>query len=283
MDEVYESRDPNEAFSDVRLLINEDRVEQPNHSSIITYLCIRLSSIIRIVMQIAYILFGILIYASDYGKKCYMKVEYIPILIAGTSVLQIYILIYEDFINRHDNGSFWSKLCSFFKFVTKIMFFFFLVYLIFYTPTTKECELLDRSITFLWVYFIIEYVLLFLIIVILSGLITCGMRIFCPSLVIAAFQVVPFRTGASDSALEELASYKFSTNGIDYNLINRTDSEDLIRINADSTACSICLENYTEDCSVRYLPCTHHYHKQCCDDWLKINKSCPLCRASVDI
>lgn len=46
---------------------------------------------------------------------------------------------------------------------------------------------------------------------------------------------------------------------------------------------AICLSNYSPGEEVRQLPCqgAHHFHRQCCDDWLKIHATCPCCRESL--
>jgi len=51
----------------------------------------------------------------------------------------------------------------------------------------------------------------------------------------------------------------------------------------DESSCAICMSQYDEGDEVRCLPChiKHHYHKQCVDDWLKINATCPTCRRHV--
>ncbi len=42
--------------------------------------------------------------------------------------------------------------------------------------------------------------------------------------------------------------------------------------------CIICLENYTQKCYKRNLPCNHYFHKKCIDKWiLKCKPTCPLC------
>jgi len=49
--------------------------------------------------------------------------------------------------------------------------------------------------------------------------------------------------------------------------------------------CAICLTEYVEGDTLRFLPCTpkqHHYHASCVEEWLKINKSCPFCKKNID-
>ena len=42
--------------------------------------------------------------------------------------------------------------------------------------------------------------------------------------------------------------------------------------------CSICLEDYEPDTTVRQLPCNHCFHTDCLIPWLKEHRTCPLCR-----
>lgn len=45
------------------------------------------------------------------------------------------------------------------------------------------------------------------------------------------------------------------------------------------SCCSICLEDYQERDTVRYLSqCGHYFHAQCVDKWLHKNTTCPVCR-----
>jgi len=46
--------------------------------------------------------------------------------------------------------------------------------------------------------------------------------------------------------------------------------------------CSICLENFEQDDELRELPCLHTFHVACVDAWLKINKTCPLCKHDAE-
>ena len=45
--------------------------------------------------------------------------------------------------------------------------------------------------------------------------------------------------------------------------------------------CSICQMEFEEDDELRVLPCGHAEHKECLEQWLAVNKSCPLCSHEV--
>ncbi|GAA0167925.1 hypothetical protein LIER_22759 [Lithospermum erythrorhizon] len=48
--------------------------------------------------------------------------------------------------------------------------------------------------------------------------------------------------------------------------------------------CSICLGIFEDGEELKTLsPCNHYYHSKCVDDWLKIKKTCPLCRTPVGV
>ena len=50
----------------------------------------------------------------------------------------------------------------------------------------------------------------------------------------------------------------------------------------EGTDCSVCLSEFEEDESLRLLPkCSHAFHVQCIDTWLKSHTNCPLCRANI--
>lgn len=50
----------------------------------------------------------------------------------------------------------------------------------------------------------------------------------------------------------------------------------------EDASCVICLCEYEEDEIVRFLPCKHHFHKDCVDVWLRLDKACCLCKQDID-
>lgn len=50
----------------------------------------------------------------------------------------------------------------------------------------------------------------------------------------------------------------------------------------ESADCSVCLSEFQEDERLRLLPkCSHAFHIDCIDMWLRSHKNCPLCRAPI--
>ncbi|KAL7002997.1 RING-type E3 ubiquitin transferase [Sarracenia purpurea var. burkii] len=50
----------------------------------------------------------------------------------------------------------------------------------------------------------------------------------------------------------------------------------------ESTECSVCLNEFQEDETLRLLPkCNHAFHLPCIDTWLRSHTNCPMCRAGI--
>ncbi|KAG8373410.1 hypothetical protein BUALT_Bualt11G0021400 [Buddleja alternifolia] len=72
--------------------------------------------------------------------------------------------------------------------------------------------------------------------------------------------------GLPQSVIDSIAVFRYK------------DGEGLI----EGKDCSVCLNEFEEDESLRLLPkCSHAFHLPCIDTWLRSHKNCPLCRAPV--
>ncbi|KAA8525346.1 hypothetical protein F0562_007236 [Nyssa sinensis] len=99
--------------------------------------------------------------------------------------------------------------------------------------------------------------------------------------------------GATPESINSLPTYKFkikkNRNGNDREnnsgageggvVAAGTEKERVI--SGDDAVCCICLAKYGNNDELRELPCSHFFHKECVDKWLKINALCPLCKAKV--
>jgi len=48
------------------------------------------------------------------------------------------------------------------------------------------------------------------------------------------------------------------------------------------TTCCICLTEMEDGCEIKKLPCSHFYHPECIDQWLIVNKTCPVDKKPID-
>ena len=53
------------------------------------------------------------------------------------------------------------------------------------------------------------------------------------------------------------------------------------RLNESEKTCPVCLNDMDVGDEVRNLPCRHLFHKDCVDEWLRVNASCPTCRMCI--
>lgn len=51
--------------------------------------------------------------------------------------------------------------------------------------------------------------------------------------------------------------------------------------NGSNDSCVICRLDYEDGETLTVLSCKHSYHSECINNWLKINKVCPVCSAEV--
>jgi E3 ubiquitin-protein ligase BIG BROTHER-like protein len=72
--------------------------------------------------------------------------------------------------------------------------------------------------------------------------------------------------GLSADTLASLPSVKYKTQNVQ---------------DGNAEQCVICRVEFEEGESLIALPCKHSYHPECINQWLQINKVCPMCSAEV--
>lgn len=50
----------------------------------------------------------------------------------------------------------------------------------------------------------------------------------------------------------------------------------------EHTQCLVCLSDFEDGEVLRTLPCLHAFHQTCVDTWLRSNRTCPVCKLSID-
>ncbi|KAK7833210.1 E3 ubiquitin-protein ligase SIRP1-like [Quercus suber] len=51
----------------------------------------------------------------------------------------------------------------------------------------------------------------------------------------------------------------------------------------ESQDCSIYLEQFEVGSEAREMPCKHKFHSACIQNWLRVRRSCPLCRFAMPL
>lgn len=102
-----------------------------------------------------------------------------------------------------------------------------------------------------------------------------------PCMLLMASQIdLPSNNGLDQAIIDSMNTYEYKPNGLAQAVIDQDHGNriDEVVIGSEDRACCICLMPYEDNALLRCLPCRHHMHKSCCDEWLKMNNSCPICR-----
>lgn len=81
---------------------------------------------------------------------------------------------------------------------------------------------------------------------------------------------------ATQALLDKVWKVGFTAND-SFEYTNPELPDQKVVIQKEDTKCSICLGWYEEGDDLRILPCSHHFHLGCADEWFKITATCPLC------
>jgi hypothetical protein len=91
-----------------------------------------------------------------------------------------------------------------------------------------------------------------------------------------------------DRLLSEAGQQDQAPAGLDEQTINRINTYELStrQVNRlkdnDDGDCAVCMAEFSTGSLVKKLPpCGHVFHCDCIDSWLRVRKTCPICRAEV--
>ncbi|XP_058206797.1 E3 ubiquitin-protein ligase At1g63170-like [Rhododendron vialii] len=126
--------------------------------------------------------------------------------------------------------------------------------------------------------------------------ILCSMICCCLPCIISILGVrddVNGMRGATEEIINALPTHKFkskekeshssrdSNSGVEEGGFLAAGTEKERVISGEDAVCCICLARYADNDELRELPCSHFFHTECVDKWLKINASCPLCKFEI--
>ncbi|KAK3836950.1 MAG: hypothetical protein JOS17DRAFT_713678 [Linnemannia elongata] len=79
-------------------------------------------------------------------------------------------------------------------------------------------------------------------------------------------------SGAAGKPQDAASPHGSSSSPVEY--LTLEDEQDAV--------CAICLCEYEDDEELRKMRCTHYFHKECVDEWLRLHRNCPLCKRDIE-
>lgn len=73
----------------------------------------------------------------------------------------------------------------------------------------------------------------------------------------------------SKQVYSKIKAVRYKTNGC------------LSTASCSNETCAVCLEDFRIDENVNVCPCTHGYHIECLNNWLKVRSACPICQSEL--
>jgi hypothetical protein len=123
------------------------------------------------------------------------------------------------------------------------------------------------------VILVLVYFAFLMLPLVLITLIICCLPLFIRFLVNYAERLRRQERAAAPEIVEQLPVVQFDA----------SQCEDFGFEEDGAPICTICLSQYEPAEEIRKLPCGHHFHRACVDQWLLFfDKSCPQCRSDVD-
>jgi hypothetical protein len=256
--------------------LNNDIINQNIEEEVLIYVTNR---VYIVVLSIAVSLFvaDVIILPLEWNQSCSPNIK-IWILVSICLQITFWLLVTYKYFMNIDNNSTNHTIVKILEYLCAIGFIGKYIWgWVWYSMVNGNCE--HTHITKLMLtHLLINTITSGLAIILLLLLLVCGL--FINNMVEPHLE----NNGLTDQQLEQLADFHFDGNGVTNNqLENNNDICDthIYIENQKDRGCCICLEKYEQDDLLRVLLCKHHFHRDCCDNWLKIKNTCPLCRHSV--
>lgn len=143
-----------------------------------------------------------------------------------------------------------------------------------WTQNCTECQKTNPQL-FEWVRFLT-----------LFGLFLHFLQIFFPLLIFlcaAAYHGMVARgwikspNAASENAIENMREVPFSAS------VFGPGAAPVEGRDPPPAECCCCMDEFGPEKNIVSTPCFHYFHKECLKEWLKLSKTCPLCRSNLDV
>lgn len=107
----------------------------------------------------------------------------------------------------------------------------------------------------------------------------------CTRLICARIQLNASRRSFARASGSDLSVLERGLHGIEPVIVANFHTRkyrDLCLASKENAQCSVCLSEYHEEDTLRFLPlCGHSFHASCIDIWLQQHSTCPVCRVSL--
>lgn len=218
------------------------------------------------------------------GRSCEQPLEvYLIVYLARGIVAESLLLLIYSLPRywQHENVPLTVDQQGFITIMEKIKLmldFFFVIWFIignWWFYSARMCALTNPTTYYLtFAIIIFGYALLAVPILLLFGLFCCLPFLMMGLRGMNHDEEKVKQDGTFEEALARLPSVIYDENFKSHHLSDVLQDE--------CRHCVICLNDYNDGDILRLLPCFHHFHKVCVDDWLRTNGKCPFCIQKIE-
>lgn len=137
--------------------------------------------------------------------------------------------------------------------------------------SSKTCEATNPSLFYLVRFLVVFWTLVLLLVVALPLLLSLVVLVV---VYLVRAGIIKNPRAADGDTLQRMHRVPY-----DPSLFSASDAIDDPR---PSSECCCCCDGFGPDKVIVRTPCKHYYHETCLGDWLKLAKTCPLCRCDLD-